>query len=207
LKFSETLSSAVGMPPDMELVEKVGASLLSSVETLLDMGDIVPIAGHRFDIDTATIKGFRTFSGALIADENAPAERLQVKDGRLVEGGEPFRTADFVLYRINGGSSRDDERTLPFFPLLNQAIQEALTGDDAGWKRAKGTLLTMYRQMLSCRDLIEQEVNMLFEGYIKQVASAKQRSKQIGMMSPDKSHLSVPQMMKLGDVTNIIEKP
>lgn len=186
LKFIEGVSSAVGMPADIGTLEKVGGTILQGAEMLMGLGDSVPVAGHRIEIDGALITGLTSSFSALIADKNIDASSLRVKDGRLwvdaAGGPAKYDGSDYVLYSLLGTKSRGDERTLPFYSLREQSLNAALSADEAGLKRAKAILLSLYQQMVVSPDLTSEETDALFDTYEKDLMAKYDRGKRIKAM-------------------------
>jgi hypothetical protein len=187
LKFVEGVSSAIGVPADLGTLTKVGGAILDGFETLLDLGDTVPVAGHRIEIETATTRGFVSSYSALISEGGVDVSRLRVQDGRLqmlAPGGEPqkYDAADYVLYSVAGSDRRGEDRTLPFYPMRDQALSAALAGDENSWKRAKATLLSLYQQMVLSADLTGEETDELLQKYRKDLEDCRRRSKEISAM-------------------------
>jgi hypothetical protein len=188
LKFAENVSRAVGVPADINTLQKIGSALIDGVDELLKLKDNEPVAGHMFTIDGNTRRGFRTGYAVLISDNEAQLSKLQVNAGRLETrngaGSSPYREADYVLYSVTERSKRGEVATLPFYPLLDQSIQAALANDDESWKRAKAALLSLYGQMVSSPDLISTEVESLSDEFTRRVLAARERAKAISALSP-----------------------
>jgi hypothetical protein len=187
LKFVEEVSSSIGIPADMATLGKVGGAVLQGVETLLELGDTTPLAGHRIEIDGASINGLVSSFSALIAGQAVPPSSLRVEDGRLLvetaAGTDKFAQSDYVLYSLVGMTRRGDERTLPFYSLLEQSLNAALSAEEAGLKRAKAGLLTLYQQMVASPDLTSAETDALFDSYQKDMVAKYDRGRQIMAMS------------------------
>ncbi len=190
LKFIEGVSSAIGIPADIGTLQKVGGTILQGAEMLMGLGDSEPVAGHRIEIDGASITGLTSSFSALIADQNVQTSSLRVKDGRLWvdAAGGPAKCdgSDYVLYSVLGTKSRGDERTLPFYSLREQSLNAALSADEAGLKRAKAILLSLYQQMVVSPDLTSDEADALFDAYEKDLLAKYERGKRIKAMGkPD----------------------
>lgn len=187
LRFVEGVSSAVGVPADLGTLTKVGGAILDGFETLLDLGDTVPVAGHRIEIETSTMRGFVSSFSALISEGGVDVSRLRVQDGRLQVVGpngdaKKYDAVDYVLYSIVGSDRHGEERTLPFYAVYDQAMTAALTDDENSWKRAKSTLLSLYQQMVLSADLTGDETDELIQKYRNDLQKRREDSKRISAM-------------------------
>jgi hypothetical protein len=187
LRLVEGVSSAVGVPADLGTLTKVGGAILDGFEALLDLGDTVPVAGHRVEIETSTMRGFVSSFSALISEGGVDVSRLRVQDGRLQLAGpngdgKKYDAADYVLYSIVGSDRHGEERTLPFYAVYDQAMTAALAGDENSWKRAKSTLLSLYQQMVLSADLTGDETDELIQRYRQDLEAGRKRSKDISAM-------------------------
>ena len=168
LKFAEDISSAIGVPANMKMVEQVGASVLDALETLIGMNDCVPRVGHR--IEVSRVHGLEPTYFALIGGDRIDTGRLAVRDQRLVKLDDtPFRDEDFVLYSLSASNRRDEVGTLPFYENVAAMDAASLSGDADGWQRAKATLLTIYQQMLTSPDLVKRQAEEIFTDLLERM--------------------------------------
>jgi len=190
LNFSESVSSAIGVPADVGTLLKIGGTVLDGLQTLLRLGDAEPIAAHRIEFERGALQGFRSSFCALIAGATDP-KLLRVEDGgRLkidLEDGQTnrFDRADYVLYSVNGRDRRGETSTLPFATLQDQARSAALSGEDTGWTRAKATLLTVYQQMVVSPDLTTEEADEIMESFKAELLKLKRQREDLAVLSPE----------------------
>ena len=187
LRFVESLSSAIGTPADIGMLAKVGGTVLDGLESLLNLGDTVPVAGHRIEIDTSTVSGFVSSYTALIAERDVDMSQLRVEERRLLlqqSDGETarFEKADYVLYSVLGRERRGDESTLPFYHSFLQARNAAMVNNPDNWKRAKAMLLAIYEQMVLSPDLTLRQADALFDSYREDLLAIRKRAQAVHAM-------------------------
>lgn len=165
LDFSTALASYV----------KVADVVLDGVEALLDLGNSVPLIGLRKEFDPYN-EELKPSYFALInrQDNHLDTSKLWVKDRKLcygdsLQGAEPFRQADFVLYSITQTSSRSDLTTLPFYPQWERAQREALDPKEDSWLSAKANMATLAQSMLLSPDLTDMQAELLLTEWTKKL--------------------------------------
>lgn len=188
LRFVEGVSSSVGVTANVELLTKIGGSLVDGLETLLKTKGVVPIMGHRIEFDTTGIDGLSSAAFLLTSADSVDEASLRVTNGRLMvvpnadAAPRNFQDADYVLYTLSRVQRRNDESSLPFYPMRDKALEAVLSGDE-GWKRAKATLLALYQEMITSKDLVKPETDELFERYKSELLEARAVLKSTDMLS------------------------
>jgi hypothetical protein len=211
LRFVEDLSAAIGTPADIGMLTKVGATVLDGLESILSLGDTVPVAGHRIEIDTSTLKGFVSSYTALIAERDVDMSQLRVEDRRLRQQQPDgttakFEGADYVLYSVLGRDRRGEENTLPFHQSFLQARNAALVNDPDSWKRAKAMLLSIYEQMVLCPDLTLPEADALFDSYRTDLLSMRKKSQDLHAMPlGHKPPAPDPKIVRMNKATSVLD--
>src|SRR5262249_54147243 len=118
-------------------------------------------------------------------------ERFCVRDSRLCvrngAGPQPYREHDFVLFKVSQGSTRSDEQTLPFYPLWRQALEFAGTPDDAHWREAKASFITLNRALSASPDLTTPDSARLSTTYLEQLKATRNRAVDLGNLGADSS--------------------
>ncbi|MGY3120313.1 esterase/lipase superfamily enzyme [Bradyrhizobium sp. S3.14.4] len=207
LQFAEGISKSIGVPAGIELVSKVGSSLLDAFETLVAMGDCVPVTGHRVEINSNTIEGFVASYTALVAGEEKASTKLLVKNSRLMDDeGRPYRRSDFVLYSIARNERRDQETTLPFYDMLGEIDRAAMSDDAQSWARAKASLVVLYQKMLTSPDLTPVEADSLFEKYKQSMMERRERALKATLMSGRPPKLGYDSDSKFDQIVDDLKK-
>jgi hypothetical protein len=96
-------------------------------------------------------------------------------------GTRPYRDSDFVLLSLTGTEARGDENLLPFYPLKVDALTALWDGED-GVKRGKANLIAAYHQMRRSPDITAAEATRLFDLWLQEFESEKQRAAQVRSM-------------------------
>jgi hypothetical protein len=86
-----------------------------------------------------------------------------------------------VLLSITGTEERGDENLLPFYPLKVDALAALWDGED-GVKRGKANLIAAYQQMRRSPDITAAEATRLFDLWLQEFESEKQRAAQVRSM-------------------------
>ena len=177
LRAVERFSEIVPYWAELSNYLKVGERVLDTVEEMLGFGDTTPIVGHRFEIDPDAGDNLRPAYFALLDKAEIDANRLWVKNSRLYEGpsskeAKSLDNSDFTLYSITANDTRSDERTLPFYPLVEDAQAAALASTEDSWVRAKVLLATLNQKLLLSPDLTRQQAQALFKVYRDWVVQA-----------------------------------
>jgi hypothetical protein len=189
LNFSESVSSAIGVPADLGTLMKIGSTVLDGLQTLLQLGDAEPLAAHRIEFEGGSLQGFRSSFCALIAGGADPT-LVRVEDGgRLkieLENGQTirFEQADYMLYSVNRRDRRGEISTLPFATLLDQARSAALSPEDTGWIRAKASLSTLCQQLVLSPDLTPEEADEIMDSFKAELLKLKEKREKLALLSP-----------------------
>jgi hypothetical protein len=199
LQFAEGITGAIGVPAGVELVTKVGSTLLGAFETLIEMGDCVPITGHRIEINGSSMRGLTSAYTAVISGKEDPTD-LSINDSRLLKGGQPYRDKDFLLYNISRQEFREQESTLPFYDMVDEINNAALSTEEESWNRAKALLIAVYQKMLACPDLTAKEADKLFEEYKAAMVHERGRAVKVGLMDTDQRNTKTEAARKLDRV-------
>jgi hypothetical protein len=187
LDVVDRLSAVLGAPGELEMIAKTGAALLQGVEGLLGLREATYLTGHRLSMATSPFDPFTAGYSALIAPPPTPTDPagLRVEDRRLYidaeSGSRPYRDSDFVLLSITGTKARGDEDRLPFYPLKVDALSALWDGED-GVKRGKANLIAAYQQMRRSPDVTAAEATRLFDLWLQEFESEKQRAAQVRSM-------------------------
>ncbi|BAL76827.1 hypothetical protein [Bradyrhizobium cosmicum] len=171
MKLIETVAASQSSLAAVSKAANLGSILLDGVQGLLELRDNVPVMGQRFEINTATARGFLPICRALIKDGPSSLDIL-VSDNRLRDAREDFQASDFVLYSLSRVMQRDDHRSLPFFSLVTDACV-AVTKGPEGNDAAKGILISLYNEMLKSEELTYQDRERLFAEYVGMVKQSK----------------------------------
>jgi hypothetical protein len=155
---------------------KTAKVAMSGMEKLLDMGDIVPLVGHRREFTSGQTIPFTPGYYVImdLPESHQNDYELWVKDRRLFYGNdpqnlEPFRDADYILYSITQSNERDDISTLPFYPLYQNTIDEADTANEDKWQTAKVNLINLYKSLMLSPDLTLTNARSLRARYRREV--------------------------------------
>jgi hypothetical protein len=212
LQFAETIGSALGVPANVEMLGKVGGTVLDAVSNLMKLKKTVPVAGQRIEFDSGIYPGFRSSFFVLAADSALDISRLRVRERRLYivdESGKERRydESDFILYSVIARPRRGNRTTLPFHALAQQAILKAASGTEEGWANAKTLLSSAYLQMISCNDVIVDETEELLGAYKSEmfekhrsgtgITSMTDRQGKRGAAKPDRREATALELLKL----------
>jgi hypothetical protein len=187
LKVVDSLSAALGGPGEMQAIAKAGGALLEGIEGLIGLEETVYLAGQRISLATSPLDPFAAGFSALIvppAPENSQSLRVESRRLQVVTSdgaSRPYRDSDFVLLSITGSEARGDENLLPFYATKVGALT-ALWDGEGGAKRAKANLISAYQQMRQSPDVTPAEAGRLFEAWLQEFETEKQRVAQTRAM-------------------------
>ncbi len=189
LKVVESAANALDFSTALSSYTKVAGTVLDGVESLLGLGDTVPLIGARFgkDIDAGDRLEPSFFVLIDAPEETVDVNQLWVRENTLCAGpsmatATPFRSADYVLYSIAQSSSRSEERTLPFYPLFEQVLQLANTTNAETWKSANAAMLTLALTIDTSPDLTTAQAQTLNEYYISEMKRVHNRATMLGSL-------------------------
>jgi hypothetical protein len=178
---------------------KVAGTIVDGVEAILGLDQTVPVLGYRVTINPDISQRMTPDYWALIdedsAEETMGPERFRVRKSRLYhldeKGAEKeYRDRDFVLFRIAQGNKRNDERTLPFFPLWTEAKDFAARADDEFWKEAKAHFNTLKRNLLNSPDLTMPDSARLRTNYLEELKKLRKESVEESSLAAESEPLS-----------------
>jgi hypothetical protein len=179
LNFAESVSSAIGVPADMNMVAKCGSTVLSALETLVNMNDCNPVIGHRIELSRAI--GLEPSYHALISGK-VDLENLKVVGNKLLYKNGDRLQDDYVLYSIFSSRKREEIRTLDFYKSIAVLDAASLSNDEKGWERAKSAVITIYQEMIASPDLIGSQAEEVFGELIERMKRNKGTGERVRMM-------------------------
>ena len=172
LQIVESISGALDPSHTLTQYLKIAHVVLDGVDSLLGLGDTVPIIGLRKEIDPDAGDEFEPGYFALIdlPEFQIRLDELWVRKHQLVYGknmkdARPFRQADFLLYSILQTTKRTDENLLPFYPSFKQIKQDAKKTDGNSWKSTKANMVTLALALEASPDLIVSQARELSDQY------------------------------------------
>jgi hypothetical protein len=188
LTLIENVCNVVPITSMITTYLKTAKVLMAGFESLLDMGDIVPLVGHRREFGGAAISftpGYYVIIDLPESERNA--YELWVKDRQLFYGSDPenlkaFREADYILYSITQSNERDDISTLPFYTLYEGAKEEAGKAKDVNWENAKINLINLNTSLMLSPDLTPRCADSLTHKYQQDAKTMHERALDIATM-------------------------
>lgn len=199
LKVVESVTNALDFSTALGSYVKLAGAVLDGIETVMGLEDTVPLIGVRDEQDPDAGDQFMPGYFALIdaPEGSIDRRRLWVRENKLFYGAgldtaQPFREADYVLYSIGQTTMRSEEQTLPFYPLFEQVIQAANSPDEADWKRAKATMLTLIQALELSPDLTPAQIQSLSDRYIAEMKRIHDRAVSLGSLSADLESAAPP---------------
>ncbi len=157
---------------------KVADIVLDGIDELLSNDDLQPVVGQRNEFQALSndfLPGYYVLIDA--PEEDIDPKKLYIRKHQLYYGNsadtaEPFRDADYVLYSILSGSSRNDIETLPFHQQFRD-LQQLITGmpniDESEKALINGKLFALQGMLRSSPDLIRPQVSELIEEYREEI--------------------------------------
>jgi len=173
LEIVESVAGVLDFATALGTYVKVGGVVLDGVQALFGIEEgAAPIIGYRkeFDPDAGDLLAPSFFALVDAPEDGVDQNALWVRENKLFEGASleassPFRGADYVLYSIVQSAARTDERTLPFYPLVERVQQSATSTDESDWKRAKGDMASLWQTLILSPDLTRPQARELAERY------------------------------------------
>ena len=172
----------------------MAGTIVDGVEAILDLEETAPVLGYRVTINPQVNQAMTPDYWVLIDEDSAAEtmkpERFRVRNSRLYDVDEKgvekeYRDHDFVLFRIAQGVKRNDERTLPFYPLWTAAQDFAARGNDEFWKDAKAHFNTLKRSLLSSPDLTEPDYERLRDDYLEKLKKLRMQSVEESLLTAE----------------------
>jgi hypothetical protein len=191
LSVIESTSAALGFSPVTGPYTKVAEALINGFGALVGSGGVVPLVGLRDSYGPSYGTTFGPSYFALIDAPDVAAERLWVRNHRLMEGpslatATEYRGADFVLYSIGcpKGNRRDDIDELPFSDLWKRVQKEAASPiEEPNYKNAKGLMATLFQEILLSPDLTEPQGDELVNKFQERMQDIHKRAVKLGAMA------------------------
>ena len=158
MKLVESIASAIDYSTQLSAYLKVAGVVVDGIEELAGItGGLNPIAGYASPFnEPGYFALINTPQGQLDANELWVVDD-ELRKGKDQDSSKPFRESDYILYSINGTTTRDDIRFLPFYASFDKIIDDASKTDKASWDRAKTDMSTLYLTMYKSPDLTQQQ--------------------------------------------------
>jgi hypothetical protein len=150
LRATERLQDSIA-----ELTNGSDAEVLLAFKTSFAQDHGQPLASH--------------FGCAIRGPANSlDLNRLRVNDYSLYyetrpSGLERLVSADYVLYRVSGESTRDDWDSLPFAGQFDSVMRDAARGDNESWNRAQAGMRSIAADVLSSPDVTHDDARRIVE--------------------------------------------
>lgn len=181
LGIVERAAGALGFATPLTPYLKIADVVLEGVQTLLGYDETQPIVGTRVEYGGRTPLTPVRF--ALIDAPDVEPSALGIEQGGLVDrAGKPYRQADYVLCSIDKLPTRDDETSLPFYPLWERVVAEASKPTQDAWESAKANMLALMQTILLSPDLTEGQADELLNQYERQMKAYHDRAKKLAKM-------------------------
>jgi hypothetical protein len=212
LQMLENASGVLDFATGLAVYVKVAKALMDSVEPLFGSGDISPVIGLRKEFDPDAGDPFLPSYFALIdmPENEISADQLWVRDNQLLQGqtaaaARPFRQADYVLYSITQTSQRNDLSRLPFYPLYERVLSDAVVPEEAIWKRAKANMLTLYQTLVLSPDLTKTQADALNDQYVKEMKTKHDKAVDMSVLGAAKRKAPSAEETKLRTAVSILD--
>lgn len=176
LQFLESMSNAVSpVNPAFGIASylKIAGTVVDGVESLMGLKETIPVMGYRIPINPQIGDTFEPAYYVIIDKEEAAkdVEKFWIKEKRLcygsnIDSAKPYRANDFVVFSIAQGSTRTDERLLPFYPLWQTASQLAQqSSTPMKWDEAKANFNALKGAMYASPDLTQPDRTQKLNAY------------------------------------------
>jgi hypothetical protein len=194
LRLVEGVSKSLDPSNTLAAYLKVAGAIVDGVEAILGLDETVPLLGYRVTFNPQIGKDMTPDYWVLIDDDSASKsmkpDGFRVRGSRLFEVNaqgkeQEYRDHDFVLFRIAQGNKRNDERTLPFYPLWTAAQDFAARGDDEFWKEAKAHFGTLRRSLLKSPDLTKPDYERFRTEYFEELKKVRKQSVEEATLAPE----------------------
>jgi hypothetical protein len=84
---------------------------------------------------------------------------------------------------VTATDRRDDENTLPIFPLYRRALENAARGGEDAWAAAKATFVEVWQQLLLSPDVTKAQAEELYVRWKNELLVARERGENTRNMS------------------------
>src|SRR5258708_1980863 len=217
LQVVESISSVVDPSKVFSVYLTIAKTVLDGVQTLLGLQQTVPVVGYRIAINPQIGQVLEPTYFVLI-DEDArkiQQNRFWVRNDSLHyvnDQGEDelYRDHDFILFSIAQGDRRNDERTLPFYPLWESTKDLAarpIADGDHFWKDAKAQFNTLKRELLNSPDLTAPDSKGLREQYFKELANIREETIKEGKLAPQPLSEAEAELRQMADELDKLDRP
>ncbi|MGK7876687.1 MAG: hypothetical protein AB4426_26360 [Xenococcaceae cyanobacterium] len=176
LRIVESTASVIDFSTALSTYIKVADVILDGFETLFSLDNTQPLIGIRQEFDPGAGDELKPSFFALIdkPESELDVNQLWVRDNQLVYGAslteaKPFREAGYVLYSLLQTSERQDETTLPFYPLYEKVKEAATIPAQDSWKRARANMFTLYQNLILSPDLTPPQARSLTNKYVTEM--------------------------------------
>ncbi len=215
LKGQNHLTASIGILQDfsglvaaplsqaLEIAQKVSSGMDRLVDA--NKGSNVRLAFHReFVSGGGGASELKPGYIAVIAasPDDVPEATLSVKESQLYSKGQPLAGVDYLLFRIEGRTERDDWRFPIIEEAMNTAIEAGLKGKPQDSEDAKTAALTAAWQS---PDLAPQDKRRVVEAIKAEIADATGPGK--GAVGDKRRDLSEVMKARGGSVRDALRKP
>ncbi|MCW5319161.1 hypothetical protein GTQ43_37850 [Nostoc sp. KVJ3] len=192
LRLVENTTKIIDFSTALSTYIKLGGILLDGIETLFGLGGTESLIGIRRELDPDAGDIMEPGFFVLIdkPETQLDTNQLWVRDNQLVYGSspseaKPFREADYVLYSIVQTSERQDETTLPFYPLYERVKESAFNPSKNSPPQIKANLLNLYQTLFLSPDLTPIQARKLFNSYVAEIKEIYKEAIGIGSLGTD----------------------
>ena len=209
LQLVESVSGAINPSVAFSAYLAIAKPVLEGVQSLLGLQQTVPMLGYRVTINPAIGQMLEPTYYVLIDvhDQQIEHNKFWVRNDRLCYGhtldtANLYDEHDFILFSIAQADKRDDERTLPFYPLweATKGLAARPTGDgDHFWREAKAQFNTLMRELLISSDLTIPDSKRLRGQYYKEISDIRQETLKQGKLAPQPLAAAEAELRKMAD--------
>jgi hypothetical protein len=185
---------------------KVANLVLDGVDGLLGGDGTKTLTGLRKEIDPAAGDTLAGGYYALIDKPGIDANKLWVREHQLLCGdsmaaAQPFRDADYLLYSITQAGERTDLPVLPFYPLYQRVIEEAMQATTSErWMTTKADLVSLAQTLRFSPDLTRKQARDLREKFTNEMVQEHEQAVDNAKLGPgvkDRELSQVAQILEL----------
>jgi hypothetical protein len=207
LKVVEGVSKSLDPSNTLSAYLKLAGTIVNGVEAILGLDETVPVLGYRATVNPQIKQQMTPDYWALIDEDSAHKtmnpDLFRIRGSRLyfADAGreeQEYRDRDFVLFRVAQASMRDDERTLPFYPMWTAARDFAAQGDDNYWRDAKAHFNTLKRNLLNSPDLTRPDSIRLRGEYFEELKKTRKESVDESHLAPEAVPEAEKELRRIG---------